>query len=73
MVAYTERVVRIYCTLLMAAYSQYRLWYVSPTVIRFVCELRMDMAVPLGSTATVRELLEMLEFIEFSHFETLPI
>ena len=48
----------------MAAYSQYWRWYMSPTVIRFERELGMSRAVPLGSAANVRELLEMLDVIE---------
>ena len=71
-VAYTERVVRICSALLMAAYSQYRLWYVSPTVIRFARELGMGMAVPPRSAANVRELLEMLDINESTRFESLP-
>ena len=72
MVAYTERVVRICSALLMTAYSQYRIWYLSPTVIRFARELGMNMEIPLGSTANVRELLEMLDVIESTRFEALP-
>ena len=63
MVAYTERVVCICSALFIAAYSQYRLPYVSPTVIRFARELGMGMEVP-GPAANVRELLEMLDVIE---------
>ena len=69
---YTERVVRILSPLLMASYSQYRLWYGSPTVIRFVHELDMNMELPLGSAANVRDLLEMLDVIESTRFEALP-
>ena len=56
----------------MAAYSQDRLWYVSPTVIRFAPELGIDMAVPLVSTAIIRDLLNMLEVIESTRVDILP-
>ena len=71
MVAYTERVFHISSALLMAAYSQYRLLYVWPTVIRLARELGMGMAVTLGSATNVRELLEMLDIIDSTRLESL--
>ena len=71
LIAYTERVVRICSALLMRAYSQYLLWYLSPTVIRLAPELGVNMAIPLGSAANVRELLKMLDVIQSTQLEAL--
>ena len=71
-VAYTERVVRVCAAVLYAAYDEYVLWYVPPDIINFARQLGMAMAVPLGSCANVREVLEMLTVIESTVFSYLP-
>lgn len=71
-VAVTERVVRVCAAVLMAAYAEYRLWWVPADIIMFARRLELDMAVPLGSYANVREVLEMLRVIETTRFEALP-
>lgn len=71
-VAITERVTRVCAALLVAAYAEYRLWYVPPDIIAFARELGMSLAAPLGSRDNVRELSEFLEVIESTRFDSLP-
>lgn len=68
----TERVNRVCATTFVAAYEEYRLWYIPLDIIAFARELGMAIADPLGSRANIREVLEMLEIIDVTRFELLP-
>lgn len=68
----TKRVVRVCAAALVVAYAEYRFWYILVDIIVFTRELGMAMAVPFGSRANVRELLEMLEVIEATRSELFP-
>lgn len=72
MVAYTEREIHVFAALMIAAYDEYRLLYVTHDIISFTGEVGMAMEVPLGSHANARELFAMLEVIESSRFQDLP-
>lgn len=56
-VAYTERVLRVCATLLMAVYAEYHLWYVPPYIIGLARNLGMDMSVALGPMSTASKFL----------------
>lgn len=49
---------------LIAAYEQYRLWYVTSDLIAFAGPLDIVMSVVLGLRGNVREVLEMIYVIE---------
>lgn len=72
MVEFTGRDISFCSAVIMAAYEQYYLWYVSLDFIAFARRFFMDMAVVLGSRVNVLEPLEMLEIIESISFNTFP-
>lgn len=55
-VSYTGHVICVCVTVLIAAYKQYLLWYVTPEVIAFALQLGMEMSIVLGSRGNVRQL-----------------
>lgn len=71
-VAFKERVVRLSAALLLAVYSEYRLWFVPPDVVAFPHEVGFSMEVQLGSRANLREVLELLSVVESTNFTMLP-
>lgn len=71
-VRFTKRVIHVCASLLIAAYEEYRLWYVPTDIISFARGLSMAMEVVLGSHSNVRKLLEILEVIESTRFDTIP-
>lgn len=67
-----ERVVRVCAALVLAVYSEYRLFFVRTDIIAFTLELGFAVEVALGSRAKVREVLELFEVIEATSFEEMP-
>lgn len=49
---------------LVVAYAKYWLYYVPPDIIALSQRMGLDIAVPLGNRANVREVLEMLQVVE---------
>lgn len=71
-VVFTERIVQVCAALMLAMYSECRLWYVPTDIIAFARELWLAMEVLLGSIANVREVLELRDVIEATEFDLLP-
>lgn len=71
MVAYTERVVRVFASFLFSANEELLLWYVPPDVIKIARQLGMAMEISLASCANVHEFLELLYLIESIQFSSL--
>ena len=63
MVAYSDRVGRIFSCLFCDVYDTYQLWWVHRDVIAFAHTLGLDMAVGLGSESNVSEVLELLKVV----------
>lgn len=53
-IAYTERVLRVRASLLLDAYSEYRLRFVRTDIIAFARKFRFAMDMPLRSHSNVR-------------------
>lgn len=58
-VAYSERVVRVCASFIMALYCEHRLCFVLPDMLTFALELGMAMGIALGYRANVRKVLEL--------------
>lgn len=71
MVAYIECGVRGCVALLLAAYSEYHLWYVPTEIIAFAQELGFVIEVPVGYSTNIRQVLDLLDIIEATDFTTL--
>lgn len=69
LVTYTECMLQLCATVLIAVYAEYCLWYALPDVIALAREVGVGMSVSVGLSANVRKCLRLFEVIKSTRYE----